>query len=99
MSTSHVLTGDTFEFVRDGAIYRVKATAVFILNGATTGQYHISFDIKTGQFPGWQPDRKSYSSAKAKEEAERRFTSGEVKAYIERELQGWIKAGYIQPVT
>jgi hypothetical protein len=103
MSSQHVLTERTFDVVRDGAAYKIKATALFIVRTAApkeAGEYQIHFDIQSGSgFNFWQPDSRSSSRERAKQKAERLLSSDVAETHIDTHIRSWITLGAIRPVS
>jgi hypothetical protein len=98
LKMSNILTEKPFEKSRDGKDYRLKATAVFILEGIDEGKWYVSFDVQTGQRPLYPLDQRPMSKDAAQRAAEQAFESGRVDQLIDSYLQAWINTGAIKPV-
>ncbi len=88
--TNRILVEEVFDTPLDGCIRKVIATAVYTENGSDTGTYCLKFTIE-GQLASMvQPDRMHYSRDQARQAAEFAFSSGEVKALVEKKLKEWV---------
>jgi hypothetical protein len=97
---SNVLLEREFEESRDGKTYRVKARAIFLIEGGQEkGNWHIDFVLHTGHPITYSPDHRLMSKEAAKRAAENEFDSPlGVKQHIALHLKSWINTGAIQPV-
>ena len=92
-TSSKILAEETFDIPLDDRIRKVIAIAVYTENIPETGTYCLKFTIEGQLVPMMQPDKMLYSREQAKEAAEFAFTSGEVKALIEKKIKEWIFLG------
>ncbi len=90
--TNKILVEEAFEIPLDGRIRKVIGMAVYIQNGngPNSGTYCLKFTIEGQLAPTVQPDKMLYSREQAKQAAEYAFSSGEVRALVEKKIRGWI---------
>jgi lipoate-protein ligase A len=90
--TNQILAEENFDIPLDGRIRKVIGLAVYIQNGngPNSGTYCLKFTIEGQLAPTVQPDKMHYSREQAKQAAEYAFSSGEVRALVEKKIREWI---------
>jgi lipoate-protein ligase A len=89
---SKILAEKSFDIPLDGRVRKVIGMAVYIENGngPNSGTYCLKFTVEGQLVPTVQPDKMHYSREQAKQAAEFAFSSGEVRALVEKKTREWI---------
>ena len=96
MADENVLAEKEFDIPVDNETQKVKATATFLIHDVAPqerGIYILNFALGGQYAETIQLDETYYSREGARRAAELAFSSGEVEAFVKRQIQTWINLG------
>jgi hypothetical protein len=96
MADENVLAEKEFDIPVDDKTQKVKATATFLIHDVAPqerGIYILNFALGGQHAETTQLDETYYSREGARRAAEFAFSSGEVEAFVKRQIQTWINLG------
>ena len=96
MASDNVLAEKEFDISLNDQTHKVKATAEFLVHDVAPqerGIYILDFTLGGQHAETTQPDETYCSREGARRAAELAFSSGEVEAFVKRQIQSWINLG------
>ena len=96
MADDNFLAEKEFDISIGGQTHKVKATAVFLVHDVAPkerGIYILNFTLGGQHAETTQLDETYYSREQARQAVERAVSSGEVEAFVKRQIQTWINLG------
>jgi hypothetical protein len=96
MANENVLAEKEFDIPVDDQNYKIKAMATFLIHDVAPqerGIYILNFTLGGQHAETTQLDEAYYSREGARRAAEFAFSSGEVEAFVKRQIQSWINLG------